>query len=233
MATKTAKKSTGSSSRSGNSRSGSSRGNGGPTSRSGNSGRSNSGPSSSSRSKGGSSRSKSGGEPGSLMQKFFLDELKDIYWAEKALMKALKKMSKEATTEELKEAFMTHMQQTEGQITRLEQVFEILGARAQGKKCEAMSGLIEEAESVIEDTQDDTLTRDVALIISAQKAEHYEIAAYGGLSTLAKTMGQSEIAELLVQTLEEEKETDALLTSIAENNINMEATQEGGEEEEE
>jgi ferritin-like metal-binding protein YciE len=111
-------------------------------------------------------------------------------------------------------------------VSRLEQVFELMGEKARGKKCEAMEGLVKEAESVIEDTEEGTSTRDVALIIAAQKVEHYEIAAYGGLATLAKTLGMNEIKELLGQTLEEEKETDELLTQLAENNINQSASQE-------
>jgi ferritin-like metal-binding protein YciE len=172
-------------------------------------------------------------QPGGLLEKYFLDELKDLYSAEKQLLRGLGKMSKNATTEELREAFDNHKMQTEGQIERLEQVFEMLGSRPQAKKCEAMEGLIKEVESVLEDTEDDTMTRDVALIMGAQKAEHYEIASYGGLATLARTMGREEIADLLEETLEEEKETDMLLTQIAENNINMEAEEEGGEEGEE
>ncbi len=162
--------------------------------------------------------------------KFFVDALKDIYWAEKAGVKAMKKMAKNSTSEELKEAFLDHMVMTENQIERLEQVFGMMEMRPQAKKCDAMAGLIEEVESTIEETKDDTMTRDAALIIGAQKAEHYEIAAYGGLTTLAKTMGRMEIAELLAESLEEEKQTDELLTSIAESAINMQAAEEEGED---
>ena len=109
-------------------------------------------------------------------------------------------------------------------------MFEILGKKAQAKKCEAMEGLSKEAESIIEETEAGTSTRDVALIIAAQKVEHYEIASYGGLTQLANTMGLTEVAELLGQTLQEEKETDELLTSIAENDINLQAEQEGEED---
>ena len=167
------------------------------------------------------------------LDKFFLDLLKDIYWAEKHLLKALPKMKKAATTEELQSAIEEHIAQTEGQVTRLEQVFGILGKKPQAKKCDAMEGLIKEGESAVEETEDGSMTRDVAIIIAAQKVEHYEIAAYGGLAQLAKTMGQEEIKELLGQTLEEEKQTDLNLTEIAENNINWEAEQEGEAEEEE
>jgi ferritin-like metal-binding protein YciE len=169
----------------------------------------------------------------SMLQELFLEELRDIYWAEKHLVKALPKMKKAATSEELATAFEDHLAVTEEQVARLEQVFELLGEKARGKKCEAMEGLVKEAESVIEDTEEGTSTRDVALIIAAQKVEHYEIAAYGGLATLAKTLGEEEIGNLLGQTLEEEKETDELLTQIAETNINLSAAGEGGETESE
>jgi ferritin-like metal-binding protein YciE len=161
-----------------------------------------------------------------MLQELFLEELRDIYWAEKHLVKALPKMEKAASSEELANAFNEHLAVTQEQVTRLEQVFELLGEKARGKKCEAMEGLVKEAESVIEDTEEGTSTRDVALIIAAQKVEHYEIATYGGLATLAKTMGINQVKELLGQTLEEEKETDELLTQLAENNINASASQE-------
>jgi ferritin-like metal-binding protein YciE len=165
-------------------------------------------------------------ENNSMLQELFLEELRDIYWAEKHLVKALPKMEKAASSEELANAFAEHLEVTQEQVTRLEQVFELLEEKPRGKKCDAMEGLVKEAESVIEDTEEGTSTRDVALIIAAQKVEHYEIAAYGGLATLAKTMGKTQIKELLGQTLEEEKETDELLTQLAENNINQSASQE-------
>ena len=166
-----------------------------------------------------------------LLEKFFHDQLKDMYWVEKTLLKALPKMQKKATTEELKQAFADHRTATEEHATRLEQVFEMFGKKAQAKKCEAMTGLIKEADEIIEETEDGTMTRDVALIMAAQKVEHYEIATYGGLVQLANTMNQSEIAEILEQTLQEEKDTDQLLTYIAENDINMEAEMEGASKE--
>lgn len=166
-------------------------------------------------------------QPGRLLQVFFIDQLKDIYWAENHLAKALPKMSAAATTPELRVAFEEHLAVTKEQIIRLEQVFELTGKKAEGKKCDAMSGLVMECESIIEDTKDDTLTRDVALIMAAQKVEHYEIASYGGLTQLALTMGWDEIADLLETTLQEEKQTDWHLTSIAEKNINWEAAHEG------
>src|SRR5690349_14659677 len=165
-------------------------------------------------------------ENNSMLQELFIDELRDIYWAEKHLVKSLPKLEKAASSEELANAFAEHLAVTQEQVSRLEQVFEILGEKPRGKKCEAMEGLVMEAESVIEDTEEGTSTRDVALIIAAQKVEHYEIAAYGGLATLAKTMGKNEIKDLLGQTLDEEKETDEILTQLAESSINQSANQE-------
>ena len=165
-------------------------------------------------------------------KEFFIDGLKDIYWAEKHLTKALPKMQKAATSEELKNAFAEHLEITKNQVTRLEQIFELLGSKAQAKKCDAMAGLVEEANSVIEETEKGTHIRDAGLIISAQKVEHYEIAAYGGLAQLAKTMGNEEIKNLLGETLDEEKEADEMLTGLAEGSINEAAAREGMEEEE-
>lgn len=159
----------------------------------------------------------------SMLHDFFKDELKDIYWAEKHLVKALPKMAKAATSDELRVAFENHLTQTEEHVGRLEQVFELLGLKPQAKKCDAMEGLVEEGKSIIEDTDDGTATRDVGLILAAQKVEHYEIATYGGLAQLAKTLGLTEIKDILGMTLSEEKETDELLTEIAENHINTEA----------
>ena len=164
------------------------------------------------------------------LEKFFHDSLKDIYWAEKHLVKALGKMQKAATTGELKNAIEEHMGQTEGHVERLEQVFELLGKKPQAKKCEAMEGLTKEGESIVEETEEGSMTRDAGIILAAQKVEHYEIATYGTLRQLAVTMGQDQIAEILSQTLEEEKQTDEDLTQIAENNINWEAEQEPAEE---
>jgi ferritin-like metal-binding protein YciE len=166
-----------------------------------------------------------------MLQNLFVDHLKDIYWAEKAATKAMPRMRRAATTPELQQAFDQHMQVTTQQIARLEQVFELLGKKAQGKKCDAMEGLIKETESVISETEKGSKTRDVGLIIAAQKMEHYEIASYGGLAQLAKTMRLEEVKNLLGQTLDEEKQADELLTQVAENNINIEAEQEGEESE--
>lgn len=162
-------------------------------------------------------------ETQSALMELFVDSIKDIYWAEKHLTKALPKLEKAATSEELKEAFQNHLAQTEEQVGRLEQVFELLEETARGKKCEAMEGLVKEAQTVIEDTDEGTATRDVGLIMAAQKVEHYEIASYGSLAQLAKTLGRDDISELLEETLAEEKETDELLTGIAESGINYEA----------
>lgn len=161
------------------------------------------------------------------LQKFFLDCLKDIYWAEKNLLKALQKMKKAATTTQLQTAFQDHWAQTQTHVQRLEQVFETLGTTAKAKKCEAMNGIIKEGEDIIDETEAGTATRDVGLILAAQKAEHYEIATYGGLAQLAKTLGNEQAAKLLGQTLAEEKQTDEKLTMIAEQNINYSAKNEG------
>jgi ferritin-like metal-binding protein YciE len=160
------------------------------------------------------------------LEELFHDEIKDIYWAEKKLVQALPKMAKAATSEELRSAFTDHLEQTKEHVTRLEQVFDILGHKPQAKKCDGMEGITEEGASVIEDTEDGTSTRDVALILAGQKVEHYEIATYGGLAQIARTLGHEDIAEILETTLEEEKETDQALTELAENNANTSAAQE-------
>ncbi|MDO9374988.1 MAG: ferritin-like domain-containing protein [Ferruginibacter sp.] len=165
-------------------------------------------------------------------KEFFVDGLKDIYWAEKHLTKALPKMQKAATSEELKAAFGEHLEVTKNQVMRLEQIFELLGLKAQAKKCDAMAGLVEEANGIIEETEKGTHIRDAGLIMAAQKVEHYEIATYGGLAQLAKTMGNEEIKNLLGQTLDEEKQADESLTGLAEGSINQSAATEGMEEQE-
>lgn len=166
----------------------------------------------------------------SALLELFVDQIKDIYWAEKHLLKALPKMQKAATTEELQSAIETHTEQTQVHVERLEEVFELLEEKPQAKKCDAMEGLVEEGQSIIEETEDGTATRDVGIILAAQKVEHYEIASYGGLATLAKTLGREDVAEILAETLAEEKETDELLTQIAESNINISAATESDEE---
>ncbi len=162
----------------------------------------------------------------SLLEEFFVEELKDIYWAEKHLHKNLPKLQNAASSPQLKKAFEDHTRVTSDQIARLEEVFRFLDLKAEAKKCEAMEGLVNEAQSIIEDTEKNTATRDVALIMAAQKVEHYEIATYGGLAQLANTLGLEKIANLLGETLDEEKETDELLTDIAENDINYQASNE-------
>ena len=165
----------------------------------------------------------------SALQALFVTELKDIYWAEKHLVKALPKMKKAATSPELQNAIETHLEETKVQVTRLEEVFGLLGEKAQAKKCDAMEGLVEEGEGIVEETEDGTATRDVGIILASQKIEHYEIATYGGLTQLAKTLGLYDAAEILGETLAEEKKTDELLTEIAENNVNYEASEESEE----
>jgi ferritin-like metal-binding protein YciE len=155
-----------------------------------------------------------------LLQDFFNDELKDIYWAEKHLVKTLPKIQKAATSTELKNAINDHLEQTKVHVTRLEDIFEKIGQKASAKKCEAMAGITDEGETIIDDTDEGTATRDVGLILAAQKVEHYEIATYGGLVQLAKTLGRDDVAEILRTTLKEEKQADADLTRIAELGIN-------------
>lgn len=164
--------------------------------------------------------------PNSKFHKLFVDELKDIYWAEKNLVKALGKMAKAATSEELTKAITEHQEVTKGQLERLDQVFELIGQEPKAKKCEAMAGLIAEGQEVIDDTEEDSAVRDAGIIICSQKIEHYEIAAYGSLRTLATIMGHNEAADLLAQTLSEEKEADSMLTQIAESSVNEEASAE-------
>lgn len=164
-----------------------------------------------------------------MLKELFTDELKDIYWAEKHLTKALPKMKKSATSEELASAFEDHLSVTEKQIERLEKVFELLDLTPRAKKCEAMEGLVKESQSVIEELPKGSAVIDAALIISGQKVEHYEIAAYGSLVQLAKTMGENEIAGLLQQTLDEEKQADQLLTELAVSGINITAENESEE----
>ena len=160
----------------------------------------------------------------SMLKELFIDELKDIYWAEKHLLKALPKMQKAATSDELKNAFVEHLEVTKGHVSRLEQAFELMDEKAQAKKCEAMAGLTKEADGIVEDTEKGTSTRDVGLIMAAQKVEHYEIATYGSLKQLAKTLGNTQVSDLMDATLMEEKEADETLTGIAENSVNVEAT---------
>ena len=163
----------------------------------------------------------------SLLEKFFTDQLKDIYYAEQQLLKAIPKLAQASSTEELEDAFNDHLKQTERHVKRLDKVFQTIGKKPEGKKCEAMDGLIRESETITKETQKGSMTRDAALIIAAQKVEHYEIATYGGLVQLALTMGLHRVADILDKTLLEEEDTDASLTEIAENYINVQAEEEG------
>jgi len=170
----------------------------------------------------------------------FIDELRDTYDAEKQLTKALPKLAKAAADPRLRQAFETHLEETRGQIERLEQVFASLEEKARGKHCDGIAGIIEEGASMMEEDFDDT-TMDACLIAAGQRAEHYEMAAYGTLVAWAEAMGHTEAAELLQQTLDEEKAADKKLSSLAEGGINQSAADaahsdedddEGDEEEE-
>jgi uncharacterized protein (TIGR02284 family) len=162
----------------------------------------------------------------SKLMEFFVNELKDLLWAERELVDTLPDMAEAATSQELKNAFTNHLAETEVHVSRLEQIFGILGLEPETTKCDAMSGIVDEGDEIISDTEEGTAQRDVGLIFAGQKAEHYEIASYGGMISLAKTLGYYEIAELLVMTIDEEKTADDLLTNIAENHVNHEASTE-------
>jgi len=155
----------------------------------------------------------------------YVDELRDIYNAEKQLTKALPKMAKAATTEELRNGFTEHLEQTRGHVERLEQIFEALGQRASGKRCVAMEGLVEEGSEIIEDDFGEEVL-DAALIAAAQRVEHYEIAAYGTLCAFADLLGESQHASLLRQTLDEEKATNERLTELSQD-VNVAANDRG------
>lgn len=167
----------------------------------------------------------------SLLRRFFIDELKDIYWAEKHLLKALPRMGKAATSKPLLRAFVSHLEATEKQVLELERVFELLGEKAQARKCEAIEGITREAATIIEETPEGTMTRDAGLIFAAQKVKHYGIATYGGLVQVALTLGEAEAAVLLEGILEQEKEGDQALSLIATEFINERALLEYGEPE--
>ncbi len=161
----------------------------------------------------------------SLLLELFENGLKDIYWAEKALVNALPKMAENATSPELVDALETHLQETEGQVTDLERVFELIDKKPVAKKCDAMEGLIKEGEAIIKDTEEGP-QRDAGIIAAAQKVEHYEIATYGTLSTWAETLGLAEASEILAGILDEEKNADETLTEIAVSTVNVQALQE-------
>ncbi len=161
------------------------------------------------------------------LKELYIDELRDIYSAENQLTKALPKMAKAATSEELRAGFEEHLEQTQGHVNRLEQIFEELGEKPTGKKCKGMEGLVEEGKEMIEEDELEGDVLDAGLISAAQRVEHYEIAAYGCVRTYANLLGENDAADLLEQTLKEEKETDQKLTKLAEK-INVEAEAEDG-----
>jgi ferritin-like metal-binding protein YciE len=166
------------------------------------------------------------------LRELYLDELKDLYNAENQLIKALPKLAKASTSDELREGFEEHLEQTKGHVERLEQIFEAMDESPKGKKCAGMEGLVKEGSEVMDEDFEGAVM-DAALIGAAQRVEHYEIAAYGTVIAFANQLGESEHASLLKETLEEEKETDEKLTSLSEE-INSQATSEGmGSEEEE
>lgn len=171
-----------------------------------------------------SSKNKSTMKSSQLMQ-LFEDSLKDIYWAENALVKALPKMVKKATSEELNEALTSHLEETKAQVSRLEKVFSLIKVKAEAKKCDAMEGLLKEAESIMEECEEGSM-RDAGIIAAAQKVEHYEIATYGTLRQFAETLGLTEVTTLLETTLQEEKEADLKLSEVAMDAINVDASEE-------
>ena len=158
------------------------------------------------------------------LRELFVDELKDIYWAEKALTQAIPMMIENATSGDLIQALTKHLAETKNQVTRLESVFESIDEEPEAKKCEAMAGLTKEAEEIMRSTEKGVV-RDAGIISAAQKVEHYEIATYGTLRTFAKTLGEDEAMALLQESLDEEKGADETLTEIAEAHINAEAAE--------
>jgi ferritin-like metal-binding protein YciE len=160
------------------------------------------------------------------LHELFMAELKDIYDAEHQVIEALPKMEKAAKSAQLKQGFRTHLRDSENHISRLEQVFSMMGKKAARKKCKGMAGLIKEGDELMKEDADPDVT-DAGLISAAQKVEHYEMAAYGALRTWAKMMGHRDAARLLQQTLDEEGDTDKKLTAMAENTINERAMENG------
>jgi ferritin-like metal-binding protein YciE len=159
------------------------------------------------------------------LQKLYTNELRDLYNAENQLLKALPKMAKAASSEELKDAFEKHLEQTKSHVERLEQVFEELDEKPKGKTCRAMKGLVEEGSEILRQDGEESVL-DAGIIVAAQKVEHYEIAGYGSVRTFAHLLGQNKAAELLQTTLDEESETNELLNRLAESVINPEALME-------
>lgn len=156
------------------------------------------------------------------LKDFMVDGLKDLYWAEKALVKNLPKMAKNATSRHLTTAVNEHLAETKEQVKRLEAAFKALGLKAEAVKCEAMNGLLKEAKEIMEETTPGAV-RDAAIIAAAQKVEHYEIASYGTMATYAKLLGEKEVLKLLLETLKEEKTCDKDLTKLAKSEINIKA----------
>jgi ferritin-like metal-binding protein YciE len=156
------------------------------------------------------------------LRKLYVEELKDLYSAEKQILQALPKMAKKATDAKLKQGFEQHLKQTEGHVERLDRIFEALGKSGRGKKCKAMEGLIEEGKEVMQEDMEPEVM-DAALIAAAQRVEHYEMAGYGTCRTWAQVLGEDAHVKLLQQTLDEERETDQKLTALAESTINVEA----------
>lgn len=166
------------------------------------------------------------------LEKLFIEELKDVYSAEKQILRALPKMAKTAESPQLQQAFTKHLRETEGQVQRLERIFQELGHAARGKKCKGMEGLLEEGKEVLEEEGEPAVI-DAALIASAQRVEHYEIAAYGCLRTYAQLLGYSQAEQLLQQTLTEEEAADKKLTELGESGINDAAAAAGAGADEE
>jgi ferritin-like metal-binding protein YciE len=164
------------------------------------------------------------------LKKLYIEELRDVYSAEQQLIKALPKMAKGASSDELREALETHLDQTKGQVERLEQIFEALDESPKGKTCQAMKGLIEEGSEILEEKGEESVL-DAGIIAAAQKVEHYEMATYGTLRTWADLLNEDEAAALLQETLDEEGEADKTLNELAEDVVNPEALLEGEEEE--
>src|SRR3989440_10642712 len=159
------------------------------------------------------------------LQKLYVEELRDLYNAESQLLKALPKMAKAASSEELKDAFEKHLEQTKTHVERLEEVFEEIGEKPKNKTCKAMKGLIDEGSEILQEDGEESVI-DAGIIVAAQKVEHYEIASYGSVRTFAQLLGQDKAAELLQETLDEESEANELLNKLAESIVNPEALME-------
>ncbi len=167
------------------------------------------------------------------LKEFLVEELKDIYFAENEIIRGLGKMEASATSASLQQKLREHRAETEGQVERLKEVFELVGENPSKKKCEAILGILKEGETMIDDTEEGSMVRDVAIIIACQKVEHYEIATYGSLAELARTLGLDDAADILGETLQEEKSADMGLTELAVESVNEEAKEEGNDDEDE